>query len=129
MPTPQMEEEKKFLKKQVAPIRYYPLVYLVLEIAPVLNRLQNAADPTDPVFALYLMQSLSSPLVGFANAIVYAMNSGLRDAIKVSTFKRAVGARRKREFSVQEFNINDANDDGLLVTGDSDESGDNDLSD
>lgn len=42
----------------------YPAIYLIASLFAVINRVQNAADPDHPVFALYLLQSLFSPMQG-----------------------------------------------------------------
>eukprot|EP00041_Stephanoeca_diplocostata_P000801 m.17027 g.17027 ORF g.17027 m.17027 type:complete len:350 (+) comp11117_c0_seq4:237-1286(+) len=70
-----VEAEKRFLLTQVQPLKYYPVVYLLLSVFPLVNRIQNAADPTQPVFALLLLHSMTSPLQSFMNALVYLANT------------------------------------------------------
>lgn len=71
---PQIEAHKTFLKEQVRPLRWYPLVYLACAIFPFINRVQNWAEPLKPQFWLYVMHGITYPLVGFLNALVYAVN-------------------------------------------------------
>lgn len=73
--SPEVEAEKEFLKKQVQPLKYYPVVYLLLSVFPLVNRIQNAADPNQPVFVLLLLHSMTSPLQSFMNALVYLANT------------------------------------------------------
>ena len=42
--------------------------YLLISFFPLINRIQNASSPDEPVFALYLIHSIMSPLQGFLNA-------------------------------------------------------------
>jgi len=72
---PAVESDKKFLKEQVQPLKFYPVVYLLISFFPLINRIQNASSPDEPVFALYLIHSIMSPLQGFLNAGVYAANT------------------------------------------------------
>ena len=46
-----------------------------------LRRIQNAVEPDYPVFALVLLQAITSPLVGAANAIAYGLDKGTRDKL------------------------------------------------
>ena len=46
-----------------------------------LHRIQNAVEPDHPVFALVLLQAITSPLVGAANAIAYGLDKGTRDKL------------------------------------------------
>ena len=47
----------------------------------ILYRIQNAVEPDHPVFALVLLQAITSPLVGAANAIVYGLDKSTRDKL------------------------------------------------
>lgn len=72
---PDTQAEKEFLRSQVTPIKWYPLVYTVCMIFPTINRIQNAAHPDSPIFPLLLLHSISSPLQGLINSVIYAYNT------------------------------------------------------
>jgi hypothetical protein len=55
-------------------LRLYILVFVFIRLWSVINRFQNWVNPTEPVYALYLLHSLFSPLQGFLNSIVYGFN-------------------------------------------------------
>ena len=105
---PDTAAEKEFLRQQVTPIKWYPIVYTLCMIFPTVNRIQNAANPGDPVFALTLLHSISSPLQGLINSVVYAYNT---DA---ATWKQCTPAgisralRFRRGGAVGEFPVNEA---------------------
>ena len=115
---PAIEAEKEFFKEMVQPIRLYPLVYLALSIVPAVNRIQNALDPDDPIFALYLVHALCTPLLGFANAVVFARASG--EQFGVNALRRAWLARRLGP-GVAEFDIATRSSDMVPLEGDSDD--------
>eukprot|EP00049_Salpingoeca_infusionum_P015975 m.317885 g.317885 ORF g.317885 m.317885 type:complete len:328 (-) comp15987_c2_seq2:109-1092(-) len=70
-------------QKEIGALRLYPLVYLFLSIFSVINRIQNAARPHSPIFALFIMQVCITPLQGFINVFVYRYASlGSKDIWK-----------------------------------------------
>ena len=60
----------------------YPVVFFLVNMFPTINRIQNAADPNNPVFALYLLQALSDPLFGAVIAIVFVLDGETRRSLK-----------------------------------------------
>jgi hypothetical protein len=48
----------------------YPAVYLAVSLFAIINRVQNASQPDHPVFALYLLHSLTSPTQGLPALIM-----------------------------------------------------------
>ena len=81
---PEVEAENALVKESVQPIksgarpamlptatlltlrdaRWYPLVYLLVSIMPLVNRVHNAVDPANPSYALYSLHAISAPLQG-----------------------------------------------------------------
>eukprot|EP00035_Acanthoeca_spectabilis_P004100 m.98768 g.98768 ORF g.98768 m.98768 type:complete len:336 (+) comp12442_c0_seq4:128-1135(+) len=128
---PDVVAEKEFLRAQVAPIKWYPLVYMACMVFPTVNRIQNAASPDQPVFSLLLLHSLSSPLQGLINSVIYAYNT---DA---ATWKQCTpaGIRRALRFrrggSVGNFNSQPLvdNQPGRELSNDSDGDSDDNLGD
>jgi len=61
-------------KKLIARLFLYPIIFLLLYIMPTVNRIQNWVSTTD-ILALYILQALTAPLLGFCNSLVYGLNS------------------------------------------------------
>lgn len=59
-------------------LRQYLVVFFIVRIWSVINRLQNVIQPDNPIFALYFMHSFFSPLQGFCNSLVYGWNVRVR---------------------------------------------------
>eukprot|EP00116_Pleurobrachia_bachei_P006156 sb/3466418/ len=76
---PEIEKAKERHRKSIRPLLFYPIVDLVLASISTTNRIQNWANPGNPVFALYLLHAIVSPLWGFANALLFLMN---RDTLR-----------------------------------------------
>ncbi|XP_034417001.1 uncharacterized protein si:dkey-100n23.5 isoform X3 [Cyclopterus lumpus] len=62
------------LAEEIKPLKWYPSVYLLVSIFPLINRLHNAFYPQDPSFPLTLLHVLSVPLHGLANAFVFGLD-------------------------------------------------------
>lgn len=117
---PEIQAEKDFLKQQVQPLKYYPMVYLGLSIFPLVNRIQNAVNPSTAVFWLYVLHSCSSPLQGFVNALVYASNtdSDFWRQCSVAGVRRAFASRQA---SIEEYNITSGDNMSHNMVDDDDE--------
>ncbi|XP_077437030.1 uncharacterized protein LOC144060939 isoform X3 [Vanacampus margaritifer] len=68
------ERRKVSLAEEIKPLKWYPSVYLLVSIFPLINRLHNALYPLDPSFSLTLLHVLSAPLHGLANAFVFGLD-------------------------------------------------------
>ena len=65
-------------------LRFYPLVLIGCWFFPTINRLQNFADPENPVVWLACVSVGLSSLNGFFNALVYGFTPGVRHALRKS---------------------------------------------
>lgn len=59
-------------------LRQYLIAFFLVRVWSLLNRLQNAFQPDDPSFTLYLLHAFFSPLQGFCNALLYGFNLTVR---------------------------------------------------
>jgi len=129
--SPEIEAEKEFILKQVKPIRLYPVMFLCLQFFPLVNRIQNASDPDDQVFALTLLHVISTCSTGFALSFVFAANTDrtIWNQCNRAGISRALMMRRKagaNEFpnsyttGFVKSPIDDDDDDGPEIIGDDD---------
>ncbi len=61
-----------------ARLRAFLLVYGLIHLSQIANRVQEIVSPRAPVFALYLLQSLLGPMQGMGNAIAYGWSPRVR---------------------------------------------------
>ncbi|KAM9803239.1 si:dkey-100n23.5 isoform X5 [Syngnathus typhle] len=78
---PERERRKVSLAEEIKPLKWYPSVYLLVSIFPLINRLHNALYPLDPSFSLTLLHVLSAPLHGLANAFVFGLDRDWRSLL------------------------------------------------
>ncbi|XP_070831671.1 cyclic AMP receptor-like protein A [Chaetodon trifascialis] len=71
---PERERRKVSLAEEIKPLKWYPSVYLLVSIFPLINRLHNAFYSKDPSFPLTLLHVMSAPLHGLANAFVFGLD-------------------------------------------------------
>ena len=86
---PQAQARKKEIEKEVKPLLWYPIVYLVLKTFLLISHIYDAAHPHSQVFSLWLLQALSSPFAGAFIALVYTMDRETRSRMKPSLIKAA----------------------------------------
>jgi len=55
-------------------LRIYLAAFIATHSFSIINRFQNIFDPDNPVFTLYLLQSLCGPFTGLINAAVFGFN-------------------------------------------------------
>uniref|UniRef100_A0A3B1K3I4 Si:dkey-100n23.5 n=1 Tax=Astyanax mexicanus TaxID=7994 RepID=A0A3B1K3I4_ASTMX len=87
---PERERRKLSLAEEIRPLKWYPSVYLLVSLFPLLN-LHNAVYPEQPVFSLTLLHVLSAPLHGLANALVFGKDTWSQ--LSTTGFKMAVMSR------------------------------------
>jgi len=57
-------------------VSFYLVGFLASQLPSLVNGMQNFFQPENPVFVLYLFQSLFQPMQGFLNCLVYGKNEG-----------------------------------------------------
>ena len=92
------EDAATFMRKQemdrdIRTLRFYPIVYFLSIIFPLIDRLQNAvsysATEEEYVFPLVLLHCMFGPLKGFANAIVFLVDERTRKLLNYRSLNEA----------------------------------------
>ena len=73
------EKSDLSLKAMIFPVWFQ--TFLIFVFNYVICRIQNAAKPGQPVFALVILHALTSPLQGLVNAVVYGMDRETRSRL------------------------------------------------
>eukprot|EP01106_Pelomyxa_sp_JSP_P002517 TRINITY_DN13814_c0_g1_i1.p1 TRINITY_DN13814_c0_g1~~TRINITY_DN13814_c0_g1_i1.p1 ORF type:complete len:198 (+),score=60.24 TRINITY_DN13814_c0_g1_i1:292-885(+) len=55
----------------------YPIIFVLVWIFPITNRIQNWANPDHNIFALFLLQVLTAPAFGLCNSLFYTYDIAL----------------------------------------------------
>ncbi|CAM9278597.1 unnamed protein product [Discosporangium mesarthrocarpum] len=74
-------EQQRRMYKFGKRLLWYPAVLIGCWAFATIQRIQNAVDPTNPVFWLLLIQTSTVGLQGFFNALVYGMSDTVQAAV------------------------------------------------
>ena len=97
--------KKKRIRKEIKTLFLYPIFFLLVNIFPIVNRIQNAFVPDHPLFPLYLLHAISSPTQGLGFTILFVVNKDTLREFKWSNFKTTLLTRFKRTGKVTEYDI------------------------
>ena len=87
------------LNKEVLPLLFYPFGLFILNIFPLVNRIQGTFTAADPIYALWMLHAIFSPIQGGYIAIVYVLD---RQTLRRLSFGNVV-AFFKRSDVVKEY--------------------------
>eukprot|EP01112_Ceratiomyxa_fruticulosa_P017334 TRINITY_DN5385_c0_g2_i2.p1 TRINITY_DN5385_c0_g2~~TRINITY_DN5385_c0_g2_i2.p1 ORF type:complete len:302 (-),score=7.28 TRINITY_DN5385_c0_g2_i2:24-929(-) len=93
-------------------VSFYLIAFVTSQLPAVLNTVQNAISPNQPIFMLYVFHALFQPLQGFLNCIVYGINEGFL-SYYVDWFEKYLYRCRRR--SPKEYEEGDETNTGLLM--------------
>ena len=85
-----------FLKDDVKHLIAYPIVYLLVSIFPLINRIQNSIS-MDTVYALVILHALCSPLQSALNAIVHALSQDFLSKLRPHQIKITIEKLFRKE--------------------------------
>lgn len=95
--SPEKQDKKKQLKREVQSLIWYPVIYLLLNTFSFINRIYDTANPNDPLVVLWYLHVVSSPLRGAVIALIYALDSETVRLLKCSNLKKAYVSCCKEE--------------------------------
>ena len=96
---------KEEMDRDIGTLRFYPIVYFMSIIFPLIDRIQNAVSVSSQeeyIFPLVLLHCMFGPLKGFANAIVFLVDERTRKLLNKRSFKDA-WERRFRSNTIREY--------------------------
>jgi len=109
----QREAEEEQRNKWQAAIRLsrYPLIFIILWIFPIINRIQNWVQDDDGIFFLVLMHALCTSIQGFINSVTYCVDERILYHCSPSGTKSAfltlISKEKRQEQQVQKYQLRD----------------------
>ncbi|KAG7463457.1 hypothetical protein MATL_G00176710 [Megalops atlanticus] len=100
---PERERRKVSLAEEIKPLKWYPSVYLLVSLFPLINRLHNAFYPRDPVFSLTVLHVFSAPLHGLANAFVFGLDRDTWGQLSLTGIQLALHSRLCDRTQIREY--------------------------
>lgn len=86
---PETKRRKELEQKEVQPLLWYPLIFLILNIFPLINRIYDSTGKS-PILALWILHAIFSPLQGGFIAIVYTLDKETRKRLSCTQIKAAL---------------------------------------
>jgi len=119
--TPEIEKNKQFLKAQVKPLKWYPIIALFCYAFPLANRIDDVVPGQKP-YALLVLHALFTTIKGFFNACCYfaLTDKKVWQQCTFNGIKRAL--QQRGGTSVAEYSMHD----GASISNDIDDSDDDD---
>ncbi|XP_033760587.1 cyclic AMP receptor-like protein A [Pecten maximus] len=102
---PDVEQKKARMRNDITALRFYPLVFLLINIIPLINRIQNVTQEGKPVFGLILGQCITAPLQGALNAMIFGADKDTMSQLTWPSIKIAFQSRFKRKALIREYVI------------------------
>ena len=99
---PNRQLMEKQMKKEVRPLIWYPFIYFLLNIIPLINRIHNLVHPDNPELALWILTALTYPLTGGLIAVVFTLDPGTLKRLKWAEIKAAIRVFHHNK-SVEEY--------------------------
>eukprot|EP00116_Pleurobrachia_bachei_P006509 sb/3466771/ len=113
---PEQENTKTAKWREVRILFTYPLVFVLLSIVPLIARVQMAFK-SDTSFPLILITSITAPMLGAANTLLYSCSPDMRQQIKPSSIWNEI-RHRKRQTLAESYNFTEESpgcDEALLA--------------
>jgi len=101
--SPELERAKQVFEDDAKRLYGYPFVYLITSICPVINRIQNAVDPDHPMYALWILHCLFSPLPGAINVIIFGLDEDIRSKLTWLQIKATFLSHFQERTTIQEY--------------------------
>ena len=112
---PESQIRKKLMLDEVRPLLWYPLIFFIIEIFPLMNRIYNIAKPNENNMVFWWLQALIVPLEGGLIAVVYALDPETRKRLRWSVIKVYFIECFDRKGKIEDYNFqNEGMTDSLL---------------
>ena len=84
---PEAIKIREQMRNEVWPLLFYPIGLFVLNIFPLINRIQDSIHDSQPIYALWLLHAIFSPLQGGYIAMVFTLDRETRRRLTFSNLR------------------------------------------
>ena len=102
---PSTERMKEQTRSEVVPLIWYPIIYIILNFFPFINRIHNFAYPNEPNIVLWYLHAITYPLTGAFVALPFLLDHETRKTLHLSSFQAAARELCKRDREVHEYPV------------------------
>ena len=75
---PNKQSLQKRMQSEVRPLIAYPIIFIIVNIPPFVNRITNTVQPDNPVLALWIISGIVFPLQGTLVMLAFALDPETR---------------------------------------------------
>ena len=92
------------MSKEIRSLLWYPFIYFMINLIPLINRIHGLAQPSNPSLVLWVLAALLFPIQGGFIALAFTLDPDTRKRLN-STHIRAAAKElcRKSEHSITEY--------------------------
>lgn len=91
---PEALQVREQMHTEVWPLLFYPIGLFVLNIFPLVNRIHDSIQETQPLYALWMLHAIFSPLQGGYIALVYTLDRETRSRLTFGNFFALIFSRK-----------------------------------
>ena len=84
--SPEMQAQLQETAKQIKPLLWYPVIYMLLETPTLVNQIYHVYDPRSQIMPLWYLETVFGPPRGAFIALVYAFDSETRARVRCRHF-------------------------------------------
>lgn len=100
---PDGERLRKVTAQQIRPLIFFPMVYFLLYLPLLINRIYAFVNPDNPQPILWFIAAILFPMEGGCVAIVFTLDPKTRRRLRVASIKAALNEFKKNK--IQEYPI------------------------
>ena len=83
--------QQKKITKQIWSLLWYPLIYILINVVPLINRIHGLAEPNNPNLIIWILSAILLPIQGGYIALAYTLlDPDTRKKLKPARFKSAI---------------------------------------
>ena len=87
---PEAIKIREQMRNEVWPLLFYPIGLFVLNIFPLINRIQDSIHDSQPIYVLWLLHAIFSPLQGGYIAMVFTLDRETRRRLTFSNLSAII---------------------------------------
>ena len=85
------KHQRNKITRQIWSLLWYPLIYILINVVPLINRINGLVDPNNPSLVIWILTAILLPIQGGYIALAYTLlDSDTRKKLKPSCFKATI---------------------------------------
>ena len=104
---PDGEVYQRQMSKEIRSLLWYPFIYFMINLIPLINRIHGLTHPSNPSIALWIIHSLLFPIQGGFIALAFTLDPDTRKRLTPMHFRAAIkelcqkGGERVTEYPLE----------------------------